>query len=622
MKTPLDFLRPWVIFAGSVLVVGVLYWARAVIVPCALAILLTFLLTPIVSPLQRRIGRVAAVLTVVIATFAALGLGGWGLSRQVTTLADDLPKYQDNIRRKIRDLRGVSEKGPLEKLQRTVEGVVAEIDRGSARGEARPVVLPAGPESGLRSLLGALGSVVGWLATAVVVIVLVIFMLLEREHLRNRLIVLFGYGRLAMATRALDEAARRVSRYLLFQFLICATVATGVGVGLFLIGVPFALLWAFLAAIMQFVPYVGPWIAAAGPLLLSLAVFDGWREPLLVAGLFTVLEVTARIGVEPLFYARAAGISQVALLVAVIFWAWLWGPIGLLIATPLTVCLAVIGKYVPGLKPVAMLLSDEPALSPDVSYYQRLLADDRAEAADILERYVKDQASRPGAAETIYDSLMLPALTYARRDRLEGALTEDEERAVADGTRDLLVEAEALTRPALAPDGTVASRETVLPVGHIPVLGVPSDGDADAVALHMLGHLLKGTSFRLEILSDRAHASDLVEAVKTRGCNIVCVVDLPPRHPSRSRYLVRRLRAARPDVTILVARWAPATMADDAAEVLRAAGADHVSTTVLETRDQIEIVGTAQREEPSAPALARGIRGRLSAALDRHDSGG
>ena len=284
---------------------------------------------------------------------------------------------------------------------------------------------------GLWDLSGAFGPLVDALATTGLVVVLAVFMLLERQELRNRVIRLAGFRRIGRTTKALDEAASRISHYLLMQSLVNGIYGLGVGVGLYLLEVPHALLWGFLGAMLRFVPYVGPWIAALGPIALSLAVFSGWTRPGLVAVLFVALELFTNLVLETLLYAGAAGVSAVGLLVAIAFWTWMWGPAGLLMATPLTVCLVVLSRHVPGMQFLATLLGDEPALSADAAYYQRLLAGDRDEATEIVEAHLA--TSDP---ETVYDTLMLPALAYARRDASE--LSSQQEQDVLRGTAAIL----------------------------------------------------------------------------------------------------------------------------------------------------------------------------------------
>ena len=430
-------LKPWVIFAGCVLVIVVLYWAQAVLVPIALAVLLTFVLTPPVNWLERRLGRVPAVLAAVTLVFVVLGLAGWGLARQMDHLADDLPTYRVNILAKIADVRGAGKGGSVEKLQQTIEGIKTDLGQSSApRGTAsRSVVVTSEPVGGFTGF-SWLGPIVGPVGTAGLVLAMVIFMLLERRDLRDRLIGLFGHGQLTITTKALDEAGTRVSRQLLMQSLVNLVYGIAAGLGLYFLGVPYPLVWAALGAALRFIPYIGPVIGAGAPILVSLAALPGWAGPLWVMGLFIVLELFTNLVLETVLYAGAAGVSQVALLMSVAFWTWLWGPLGLLMATPLTVCLVVLGKHVPGLEFVGMLMADTPALAPEYGYYQRLLARDQGEAADLIERHIKTEAPR-----SVYDALLLPALNYAERDRLEQRLSADEETAVIDATRELLSDA-------------------------------------------------------------------------------------------------------------------------------------------------------------------------------------
>jgi predicted PurR-regulated permease PerM len=577
-------LKPWVTFAGCVLVVVVLYWAQAVLVPIALAILLTFVLTPPVTSLQRWIGRIPAVLAIVTLVFTVLGLAGWGLARQMDHLAEDLPRYRVNILAKIADVRGAGKGGSVEKLQETIEDIRTDLGKSDGRTGSRsqPVVVTSAPVSGFSSFTW-FGPIVGPLGTASLVLVLVVFMLLERRDLRDRLLGLFGHGRLAVTTKALDEAGTRVSRQLLMQSLVNLIYGIAAGAGLYLLGVPYALVWAALAAALRFIPYVGPVLGAGAPILVSLAALQGWTRPLEVVGLFLGLELVTNLVLETVLYAGAAGVSQVALLVSLAFWTWLWGPFGLLMATPLTVCLVVLGKHVPGLEFVGTLMADTPALAPEYGYYQRLLARDESEAADLIERHIKTEPPR-----SVYDALLLPALNYAERDRLEARLSVDEETAVIDATRELLSDAaEAIRRvtpqPPAAPDDPPLSE----PRQPLRVLGLAINGVADELALGMLVHLVDDLPIAVDITTARMQASELVSLVKEREFSVVCFADLPPSPPSKTRYLVKRLRAALPEVRILVGRWAPPALADESTQVLRETGANHVGATLVETREYL-----------------------------------
>ncbi len=577
-------VKPWVTFAGGVLVVAVLYWAQAVLVPFALAVLLTFVLAPPVTWLQRWVGRVAAVLLVVTLVFAALGLAAWGLTWQMSHLAEDLPTYRDNIRTKIADVRLAGRGSAVEKLQETLEGIRADLDTpAQPKGTVlRPLVVATNQVTGFLGFEW-LGPVVGPLSTAGLIAVMVVFMLLERRDLRDRLLGLIGQGQLATTTKAFDEAGSRVSRQLLMQSLVSLLYGIAVFVGLYFLHVPYPLVWATLGAAFRFIPYVGPVLGAGAPILVSLAALQGWTGPLIVLALFVVLELFTNLVLETVLYAGAVGVSQVVLLVSVAFWTWLWGPLGLLMASPLTVCLVVIGKHVPGLEFVGLLMDDTPALAPEYAYYQRLVARDQSEAAELIDSHIKT-----GLPVSVYDALLLPALGYAERDRLEHRLSSEEEAAVIEATRELTSDAAEIIRRHAETEPTAAIDSSL--VGERPplrVLGYAVNGAADEVALAMLAHLLDDLPITMEITGARMQTVELVSLVRARKCSVVCFADLPPSSPSKTRYLVRRLRSALPELRITVGRWGPPALADESSQTLLDAGANHVATLLTESRNYL-----------------------------------
>jgi predicted PurR-regulated permease PerM len=585
--------KGWGIIA---LVVAALYWLKAVLIPMALAVLLTFLLSPVVGTLQRRgLARVPAVLVTVALALSVLGGVGWTLTHQLVTLADELPRYSLNIQHRIADLRGASKGGSMEKVQKTVEDVVGEIQKTDKPGVTRQKPVAVAPEP--PSILARLPTLLQALASAMVVVVLMIFMLLERRELRDRLILLIGYRRMTATTRALDEAGARISRYLLMQSIINGSFGLAVGLGLFLIGVPYAVVWGSLAAALRFIPYVGAFVAALLPITLSLAVFPGWLQPALVVGLFTVLELVTGVVLEPWLYGQSAGVSQVALLIAVIFWAWLWGPVGLLLATPLTVCLIVLGKHLPALGFIVVLMGDRPVIEAKARYYQRLLAHDQDEAADIVETYVSADGR-----ESVYDAVLLPALYYAKQDLDRGLLTEGDARFVGQATREILdVLAHDAPGPSEGDTGDLAVSDAGADT-RVRIVGCPARDEVDALALEMVRHLLDPARYRIEVISASMLTAEVVAWVDLHRPTLLCIGAVAPGGLSQARHLCKRLRSRCPELKIVVGRWGLHDEKDADRQHLLAAGADHVETTVLDTQRTLTQVGlTLERPAPESP---------------------
>jgi predicted PurR-regulated permease PerM len=584
--------KAWGIIA---LVVAALYWLQAVLIPMALAVLLTFLLSPVVGTLQRRgLGRVPAVLVTVVLALSVLGGIGWTLTRQLVTLADELPRYSLNIQHRIADVRGASKGGSVEKVQKTVEDVVGEIQKTDKPGvtRQRPVAVALEPPS----ILAHLPTLLQALASAAIVTVLMIFMLLERRELRDRMILLIGYRRMTATTRALDEAGARISRYLLMQSIINGGFGVAVGLGLFLIGVPYAVIWGSLAAALRFIPYVGAFVAVLLPLALSLAVFPGWLQPALVVGLFLVLEVVTSV-MEPWLYGQSAGISQVALLIAVIFWTWLWGPVGLLLATPLTVCLIVLGKHLPTLGFIVVLMGDRPVIEAKARYYQRLLARDQDEAADIVEACVNADGR-----ESVYDAVLLPALYYAKQDRDRGLLSEGDAQFVGQATREIL---DVLAHDALAPSEGDTRDPSVSDPGadtRVRIVACPARDEADALALEMVRHLLDPARYRIEMIGASMLTAEVVAWVDLHCPAVLCIGAVAPGGLSQARHLCKRLRSQCPELKIVVGRWGLHDEKDADRQQLLAAGADYVETTVLDTQRTLTQLGlTLGYPDPESP---------------------
>lgn len=596
--------RALVVLTGTVVgvvVVSCLYWAQKVFIPVALAVFLAFLLAPLVTILQRRgLRRTPAVVLVVLLAALALGGVGWLATAEVTSLAGDLPTYTENINGKVRSLRQMGQGSVMDGLDKMIEDITGEwksqpaVPGGEAAdqpagpvgaaAEQPPAVVPQPPSpawlSRLQPFLSPVVESLGGLALA---LVLVVFMLLKRETLRNRLIRLVGHGRMTVTTKALDDAGQRISRYLLMQVIINGSFGLALALGLFLIHVPHAFLWGFLAALLRYVPYLGTWITSIVLLTLSLAAFPGWLQPLLVLGLIVALELVTYNVMEPWLFSHSTGISEVALLLTAAFWAFLWGPVGLVLSSPLTVCLVVLGKYVPQLKFLDVLLGDEPSLDADVSYYQRLLARDQDEATQLVLAQAKTLPP-----EQVYDALLVPALNYVKQDRERDDLTEADEQFVLRATREIVEDLGERQAAAVAKAGALAAQGTEdLAPTEVRLLACPGRDGADALALEMLRQLLDPARWEVEVLSIEMLSAELVALAGEREPAVVCIGALPPGGLAHTRYLCKRLRACLPGTRILVGRWGLKNNVDQNVEQLREAGADHVETTLLETQKQL-----------------------------------
>ena len=578
-----------IVFGNVVLIIASLYWAQTVLIPIALSIMLTFLLSPVAGAVERiGLGRLPSVILIVVLTFSLLATIGWVVSIEFTSLGNELPKYTGNIRQKISDVRGAGKGGTLEKVQKAIEEIKNEIQKKDVplkdKEKPRPVVVEAEESSRFWPVPLASAEMLKPLAAAGLVIVLVVFMLIQRENLRNRLIRLVGYGRLTFTTRALEEAGQRISHYLLMQTIINSSFGLAVGLALYLIGVPYAVLWGFFAAVLRFIPYVGPFAATIMPSALGLAVFEGWLWPILVVGIFVALELSCNMVLEPLLYAESAGVSGVGLLIAVAFWTWLWGPVGLVLATPLTVCVVVLGKYVPGMDFIGVLMSDQPAMESNMSYYQRLLAMDQGEAAEIVEEHLKTHQQ-----EQLFDGVLIPALNYARRDRELGRLTEDDEQFVFRATREILEDLNSL-KPESSSDASDSSQPATIVesspviVPKVPILGCPAHDEADELALLMFRQLLDSTRYEVEIMSDAMLTAEVVALIGEKNPAMICIAAVPPGGLAQTRYLCKRLRARFPKLKIVVGRWG---IGSEDSNSFLLAGADKVWTTMIETREQM-----------------------------------
>ncbi len=608
---PSSALRPFVLLASVAIVLYLLFWLQPVLIPVAVAVLLTFVLGPIVTFLHRhRVPRVVAVAVVVAAAFSLIAGTGWVVARQVNSLVDSFPRYEHNLRNRIAELQS-GEAGFITKVRNAMRRITRQIEEtkpapaspDAAAETPTPVTVVPGTGAGeiatAWSTYGRFVEPVGGLALA---LVLVVFMLIGREDLRDRVISLVGSGRLTVTTKALDEAGERISRYLLMQLVVNGSYGAAVAVGLYFIGLPYALTWGFFAAVLRYIPYLGAWLAAMLPLGLSLLVAETWSVPLQIAGLFLALEFVSNMIIEPRLYGRGVGVSETATLVMVAFWTFLWGPMGLLLATPLTVCLVVLGKYVPFLKFFDTLLGVQPALEHHVRFYQRLLARDQDEASEIAAAHLE-----AGSLEDTYDRVLIPALVSAKRDRDADGLDEDDRRFVVDAAREIAEELAGLRAAAAAK----VARKSAAPAvkraaasARVKVLGCPARDEADEVGLRMLDGLLDADQVDLTITTTALLAAEVVALVEEQRPGLLCIGALPPGGAAHVRLLCTRLRARFPELKILVGRWGLEHPDDKTRDSLIAAGAYLVATTLGETRDHVATLAQMDAPAPESPPAA------------------
>jgi len=542
---------------GIVVVVAGLYFGRRVLIPLALAVVLAFLLTPIVGLLEKlHLSRVASVLVVLVLAFALFGGIGWGVTNQLMEILVHLPDYRVNIHNKIEAIRAGTS-GGLSKATATVDVLNKELSAAADTAakkklnpkegkEPIPVQVAAPPHNVAEYLRDAVGPLTGILETLGIVVIFTLFILVKREDLRNRFFRLAGSRQLSVMTQALDEASDRLGRYLLLQFLVNASYGFLFGLGVYFIGIPHPLLWGVLASLLRFVPYIGTPVAAAFPMGLALAVFPGWSQLAFTFALFLLLELTIANLVEPWLYGSHTGVSSLAILVAAIFWGALWGPVGLLLSTPLTVCLILMGRYVPQLNFLEIVLGDEPVLSPQAHFYQRLLALDDEEARDIAERYLKEKP-----IGEFYDSVLIPALSLAETDRHMNVIDEIKTKFIYQSTRELIEELYE-DSASLEPDHPLGQSGA----GHAQpgsmVVCIPARDEADEIVGIMAMQLLRRAGQNVNTLPIGS-VSTMVEKAEQLHPDVICISALPPFASVQARSLCKQLRRRCRDTKIFLA---------------------------------------------------------------------
>ncbi|RWX22785.1 AI-2E family transporter [Rhizobium leguminosarum] len=566
-------------FASVLAVIAILYFGKEVLLPLAIAVLLTFALAPISSRL-RKLGmpRIPAVIVTVVIAFLVLVLFGLVVAGHVAEVAQNLPAYQGNIIAKIRSLQeSGTDSGIVRRLTSVVESVGRELSNAEQRPGApgtgsrprEPVLVEIfAPSRPIETLTSLIGPLLGPIASLGLIIVVVIFMLLEREELRDRFIRLVGYGDLHRTTEAIQEAGSRVAQYLLMQLVVNCAYGVPLALGLWAVGIPNPALWGMLAIVLRFVPYIGPVIATVLPLFLAFAVDPGWSLVLWVGAIFLVLELTSNNVIEPWLYGSRTGLSPLAIIVAAIFWAWLWGPVGLVLSTPLTVCLAVLGRYVPQFEFLEVVFGSDPVLDPKERLYQRLLAGDPDEATDYAEEFLEEDY-----LEDYYGKVAIPALLLAEKDRRRGVLTAEQMEQVF-GTAITLVsnlaeiaqeeeqeeeeeeeQKEAAGRPSPPKEGN--GDESELPDGRgKTVFCVGGRGPLDDASAAMLAQILQvqGAEVVAARHSDIPNRRAMSLVPKQSNAIVVCFLNEDStRHAT---ILVRRFKRIYPAIRVGAVLWA------------------------------------------------------------------
>ena len=603
------------------LVVTALYVGRAVFIPIAIAILLSFVLAPLVRLLRRwRVPRVPSVGLVVLLAVAVLGGLGAIIAQQLADFTTELPRYESTITRKIASIKELAAGGgSLERAAAALRNIGGQITEATPGAAPKPGDGGSGPQRAapqnkeqpvpvevrqrdplsLDRLQSIASTVLEPLATAGIVLVFVIFILFQREDLRDRFIRLAGSGDLQRTTAAMNDAARRLSRYFLFQTLMNATFGTFIAIGLWLIGVPSPFLCGALAALMRFVPYVGAFIAAAVPILLAAAVAPGWAMMLEVAALFAITEPIVGQLIEPLVYGHQTGISPIAVIMSATFWTWLWGPIGLLLATPLTVCLVVLGRHVERLEFLDVLLGDAPALTPVESFYQRMLAADSSEVAEQAEQFIKE---RPLA--DYYDEIALEALLMAQVDVRRGALDEQRQARIRETIGELVEDLQTDEATGTLAEGEAAKAAEEQPA-KTSIICIGGRTPLDEAAAALLAHLLQAEA---DIATRVEPASAMTPSGLVRldaaNADVICLSYLDGDvGPAQVRYGVRRLRRRFPRVKIVTCFWTADENPARMEQLCAAAKPDKCATRFHEALDAArEIVGSVSgaQAEPGA----------------------
>lgn len=594
----------WVSWLSVLLVVGVLWTAKAVLMPLALGIILAFTLTPLVRLFDRlHLPRFAGVFLTMLLALGAVGAVGYVIWNQFADLSVQAARYTSSMRQKVADAR-IGSGAVLRQVQLTLDKVTEQLDANSVTElrRAQPVRVVPPRLTPVERMQEAIDDVFEPMASAVIVLVLVAFMLGQREDLRDRIIRLIGASNVTMTTRLMDEAGHRVSQFLVWQTLINLAFGTLVGIGLYWIGVPYAALWGGMTALLRFVPFVGTLLSSLIPAALAFAIFPGWAETLQTLAMFLTLDMITAYFVEPVIFGQRTGVSSFALLVSALFWIWVWGPVGLLLATPLTVCVAVLGRHVRSLRFLAIIFADEPALSPHVRYYQRLLARDEDEAHTIVNSKVSELGMTG-----VMDQMLVPALMLASQHRSKNEITEEDAAFILAATTEIVQQFRPATK-AEAPEDAPTR-----------IVGIATASPIDHLVLEMLQVALSASEHVLDPLTPKFSGEEALSVATRARAPFTCIVSLSSTRGSEVRGYCRQLRADQPGTSLLVLRPMPAEAGSSrSAARMKEAGADMVVTTIEAAVGAIK-EWAPERRAPDRDAAATPVRQRspsTAASLD------
>ena len=590
--------QPMVLAASVLVAIGALYVGAGIFVPLVLAVLVAFALAPVVRLLHRlKLPHVVAVIIAVAGAAMVIGFIGFLIITQFARLAAEIPQYQQIVGSKLRALQqSTGGGGAFTRIEEALQSLGARLGDGTSTSDPsivqpQPVTI-VNPQNPLSYVQGFLGSLLGPLATAAIVTVFVVFLLLQRGDFRDRFLKLVSRGDLRTSTMAMNDAAKRVSRYLLVQFMVNFTYGVIFGTGMFLIGVPNAVLWGLFAGLFRYIPFVGTLIAATIPFALSFAIDPGWGMLAASVILFVSLELVTTNLIEPRLYGSSTGLSALAVIVAAMFWATLWGPIGLILATPMTVCLVVLGRYVPQLQFLEVLLGSEPVLVREEQLYQRLLSDNIEEAIDLAETSIATSSAR-----AFYDEVALPALRLAEADRARSLTDVATRRKVVEGMSAVIQEIEHLTPEQSSDDEEDVAAEPLR------VVCIGGRTELDGAAAEMVAQVMLRAGIETRMLPPVALRQEAIGQIDLAGVDVVCLAYLDPYPRTYARFVARRIRRRAPNVKIMICllNTAPGTNLD---EVRSRFEGDSLAFTIATI--ETEILAIAKERVPEAVSPVEG----------------